>query len=928
MRSFISLKGQWQFFADEAQQYTGYPPGPNAFTDIIHLPGTTAQAGKGRLNASREEGCLTEKYPFYGNAWFRRLVRMPEKDRGCRMQLFLERTRLTQLWVNGEYVGSHDSLCTPHIYDLTRFSLAPELEIIICVCNVGYPTKGGHMTSPDSQTNWNGITGDISLQFFDANHIISVRTIPDVAKHRVTLRMRTSGAINMLRLEGEWLSSQGKVGDIMPQMIPVATLETGESLVTLKFGSEVPKWDEFHPIIGQLRLRPYGSEDVTDTIFGLTDFHAEGMRFVNHGNPVFLRGKHDAMVFPREGAAPTDVNSWMRILHIAKTYGINHYRFHTCCPPDAAFAAADLLGIYMEPEIPFWGSLSAPGDEGFSPREEAYLIKEGRRILETFGNHPSFCMFSLGNELWGRRERLGEILRYYKSFEHRILMTQGSNNFQFWPNILPEDDFFVGVRFSLDRRIRGSYAACDQPYGFIQAERPSTMHTYDPVICSAATDETDEDEIHETTVQYATGVKTVTADAADSDLIPDRPVISHEIGQYASYPDLEEIPKYNGVLEAHNLKLFRDRLKKAGLLSKSKDFFACSGKLAVECYKAEIEAALRTESLSGFQMLDLQDFPGQGTATVGILNAFMEDKGFISPDEWRETCSDSVILGMFPDHCITGKIKMHIKLRHMTPRPVQENLHIIVMCGQQVAHKELLKVNVTEVGLFDLGDFEVELPETDSVHKIEVTLALSYTKKTYRLWQYPVMDAPELKSTENLTVTMEYKAAKTALREGRAVLYIPQEMREKVKGFYASDFWCYSMFRGITERMGMEEPPGTLGLIIDKFHPSLMGFRSERWTTPPWFDLLTHSDLAILDRLPIDPIVQMIDNVERNHKLAMVFECNVGKGRLLVCTSRLGEILDRPEVRWFAKCLLEYAESPEFQPSEKISEQAFDDLFR
>ena len=925
MRSFISLRGQWQFFADEAQQYTGYPPSSSAFTDIIHLPGTTAQAGKGRLNTNREEGCLTEKYPFYGNAWFRRLVRLSEKDRGCAMQLFLERTRLTQLWVNGEYVGSHDSLCTPHIYDLTRFSLAPELEILICVNNTGYPTKGGHMTSPDTQTNWNGITGDISLQFFDPSHIISVRTIPDVPKHRVTLRMRTAGVINMLRIEGEWVSAQGKVGDIMPQMIPVAALETGESSVTLKFGSEVPKWDEFHPIIGRLRLRPYGSEDMTEAVFGLTDFHAEGLHFVNQGIPVFLRGKHDAMVFPREGAAPTDVDSWLRILHIAKTYGINHYRFHTCCPPDAAFAAADLLGIYMEPEIPFWGSLTAPGDDGFAPREEAYLIKEGRRILETFGNHPSFCMFSLGNELWGRRERLGEILRYYKSFEHRILMTQGSNNFQFWPNILPEDDFFVGVRFSLDRRIRGSYAASDQPYGFIQSERPSTMHTYDTDILIPS-EELDDEEDHESAIQYATNVKDSDDDDSNSDLIPDRPVISHEIGQYVSYPDLEEIPKYNGVLEAHNFKLFRERLRKAGMLSQSKDFLTCSGKLAVECYKAEIEAALRTKSLSGFQLLDLQDFPGQGTATVGILNAFMEDKGFLSPDEWRETCSDSVILGMFPDHCITSEFRMKIKLRHMSPRPVQENLHIIVMNGQQVAHKELLKVNITEVGLFDLGEFAFTLPETDSVHKIDVTMALSYTKKTYHLWQCPVIDPPSLESTDNLIVTEDHVTARSALREGKAVLYMPAAMRKKVKGSYASDFWCYSMFRSLTERMGMDEPPGTLGLIVDKFHPSVMDFRSERWTTPPWFDIITHSDLAILDRLHIQPIVQMIDNVERNHKLAMLFECKVGSGRLLVCTSHLREIPDRPEVRWFIRCLLDYASSHEFQPADTLSETAFDDI--
>ncbi|MCR5717420.1 MAG: beta-glucuronidase [Oscillospiraceae bacterium] len=884
MRSFLSLKGHWQFYADEAQQYTGFPPPRSAFADTIHLPGTTAQAGKGSFGKRREERCLTEKYPFCGNAWFRRLVRIPEKDRGYPMQLFLERTRMTSVWVAGEYVGSQDSLCTPHVYDLTKFSHAPELELLICVCNTGYPTKGGHMTSPDTQTNWNGITGEIRMQFSDHSRILSVRTIPDAARHCVQLRMRTAGTVNMLHIEGEWVTAQGKIGDIMPQMIPVAALESGESSVMLRFGEDVPSWDEYHPIVGQLRLRPYGSDDVTDAVFGLTDFHAKDGHFYSGDRELFLRGKHDAMVFPREGAAPTDVRSWLHVMHLAKTYGINHYRFHTCCPPEAAFQAADLLGIYLEPELPIWGSFHAPDDAAFSPAEQSYLIKEGRRILETFGNHPSFCMFSLGNELWGSRERLGEILRYYKSFEHRILMTQGSNCFQFFPASLPEDDFFSGVRLGTDRLLRGSYGASDVPYGHVQAERPSTMHSYQEAVCPDA----------ET---------------------PEKPVISHEIGQYAMFPDPEEAPRYTGVLEAHYFKIIRERLKEAGMLSQAKDFFSCSGKFAVQCYKEELEAAFRTRALSGFQLLDLQDFPGQGIASVGILNAFMDDKGLISPEEWRESCSDSVILGLFPDYCLTDRLQMHIQLRHCSPHSVNEKLHIIVMIGQQVVRKEIIKVSISGQGLFDLGDLDVELPPTDHVHKLEVTMALSYTKKTYRLWQFPVLpETPSLKSTEQLCVTSDLHEAKEQLADGRAVLYLPLSLPESVRGFYCTDFWCYPMFCELAEKNGQEPPPGTLGLLNDKLHPALKDFRCERCTTPPWYDIVTHSELAVLDDLPIQPISQMIDNFTRNHRLGLLFECNVRSGRLLVCTSRLHEILDRPEVRWFTKCLLDYAGSPDFQP--------------
>ena len=168
----------------------------------------------------------------------------------------------------------------------------------------------------------------------------------------------------------------------------------------------------------------------------MREFSTEGMEFRINEKPVFLRGKHDGMVFPLTGAAPTDTESWIKTLKTAKDYGINHYRFHTCCPPDAAFTAADLLGIYMEPELPFWGTIHAENEEGFNKEEQEYLISEGYRILESFGNHPSFVMFSLGNELWGSPERMNLILKNYKEFDSSRLYTIGSNNFQFYPTIV------------------------------------------------------------------------------------------------------------------------------------------------------------------------------------------------------------------------------------------------------------------------------------------------------------------------------------------------------------------------------------------------------------------------------------------------------------------------------------------------------------
>ncbi|WP_139903075.1 glycoside hydrolase family 2 TIM barrel-domain containing protein [Clostridium thermarum] len=266
-----------------------------------------------------------------------------------------------------------------------------------------------------------------------------------------------------------------------------------------------------------------------------------------------MRGKHDGLIFPKTGFAPTTVEEWLKVLSISKSYGINHYRFHTCCPPETAFVAADILGIYMQPELPFWGTMTDESYENHNAVEQEYLIAEGLAMLKTYGNHPSFAMMSLGNELWGSKERMAEILRLYKSIDNRHLYTQGSNNFQFTPVILEEDDFFSGVRFSRNRLIRGSYAMCDAPLGHVQVCEPSTMKSYDENIVPTEIeiDKTSVKAAGETIeIQFGTGTKKVEAISSDVGLIPKVPVVSHEIGQYQTYPNFDEISKYTGPLKA------------------------------------------------------------------------------------------------------------------------------------------------------------------------------------------------------------------------------------------------------------------------------------------------------------------------------------------------------------------------------------------
>ncbi len=928
MTSLIQLEGVWEFLDDQKKRFSGFPPKAEDFNDTITLPCTTAQAKKGTPNCKREEGFLTELHPYKGNAWFRKVVEIPAESQ-ANIQLYMERTRVSEVWVNNIRIGTNNSLCTPHIYDLSAFARCSSLELCIRVDNSSYPTKGGHMTSPDTQTNWNGILGQFYLAFSDDTSQISrIKAIPDAKNRTVRLVFQTNSKSNFGWINGNWEDCSG-ILSALPELEFTFERDTdGIAYADISLGTDAPLWDEYHPVICRMRIRIADCEE-QEIIFGLTDFKAHGHQFTNHGTPVFLRGKHDGMIFPLTGAAPMDVDGWMRVMKIAKSYGINHYRFHTCCPPEAAFIAADLLGIYMEPEIPFWGNIHAPEDSDYNAEEQAYLIAEGKRILEEFGNHPSFAMFSLGNELWGSPVRIGEILRYYRQDEKRILFTQGCNNFQFFPNILPEDDFFVGVRLNKERLIRGSYAMCDAPLGHVQTVRPSTMHNYDDLILpQVPASDSNSDGVQEIEIQYGTGVKKVRIDQATSGLIPDKPVVTHEIGQYCTYPDFREIEKYTGVLQARNFEIFRDRLEEKGMLDMAYPFFLCSGQLAVQCYKEELEAAMRSEYVAGFQILDIQDFSGQGTALVGILDAFMDSKELISPKKWRGFCSDRVLLAQFPSYVLNAgeDFTAAVSFRYYG----QEALHGQVMCRfsteDDVIAEIPVQADITGQGLFHLGEVTFRLPESDQAQRITFSLQLGEIYNSYDLEIFPKQAMPAL-TADGICITNDWTQARSALAEGGRVLYLPNEVKKSIEGFYCTDFWCYPMFRSISEGMNKPVPVGTLGLRIDNLHPAVRDFNSEPWSTPQWYDIVTHADCAILDDTAIKPIVQMIDNFERNHKLGILFECKVGDGSLLVCTSRLSEIADRPEAAQFAKGILAYTASEAFHPETIMTPEQLTAIF-
>ena len=856
---------------------------------------------------------LSREYVFEGKALYTKQVDIPEEWDGTSVRLVMERTKPTTIWIDGKEVGANNDISTAQQYDLSSYLFPGTHTVAILVDNgkQAVPEKvygSSHAYSASTQTNWNGIIGDFYLESVPLCGIDDIQLYPDVAKKvvtaRVTLRNPDKGAgkgILSFYAEAWNTDKQHKT--------PVQTVEVDwtkpEQELELALGDKALLWSEFTPSLYRfsVSLKTDQSVDTEQATFGLRDFKTKGRQFTMNGKTTFLRGKHDACVFPLIAHTAMDVETWRHYFQVAKQYGINHYRFHSWCPPEACFEAADIEGIYLQPELPIWGNIDIDDTELCD-----YLLKEGRNLHRAYSNHASFVMFGLGNEMSGE-EGLAMLIQTFKKEDNRHIYSSGSNNYLGFKGKQANEDYFTTCRVGregdkqFNTHARASFSFADAyDGGYLNHTYPNSE-----------------------------------MDFSSANVLCDVPIISHETGQFQVYPNYEEIKKYTGVLKPRNFEIFKKRLEEAGMINLAYDFMMASGKWSALLYRADIEMNLRTPEWGGFQLLDLQDYPGQGSAYVGILDAFMESKGLIAPEEWRHFCSEVVPLFCTEKFCwtndeaLTGEVEIaNYSESDLNSKQLSWTL---TDSKQQVLDKGVLPLQVKQGELAKVGTLK---PAIASVRKAEkVTLALSIDGTPYRndysLWIYPAADK-EVAPSEDICVTDDLDAHLKYLTEGGKVLWFPSKDKHKdqtVGGLFQTDYWNYRMFRTICENLDRPVSPGTLGILTDPGHPALADFPTEFHTNWQWFPIIKQSYPMILDRLSDDyrPIVQVIDNVERNHKLGLLFEFKVGNGKLLVCMSDLKAVQDKPEARQFYRSILEYMESSAFAPSYSLSAKDLQDLF-
>ena len=905
-REYIDLEGQWQFALDTANLGVQKEWYLSDLGDFISLPGTTDSNQKGFLNLDTTTLHLNRVYKYEGPAWYRKKVYIPESFDEKHIQLSLERTKISQVWVDSTRVGESKILQSPQRFDLTNHLTPGTHYLTIRIDNDLKLTPYGnvHIYSDDTQTNWNGIIGNIYLEATPKTYISNLQIYPDIDHKKIDIKLEIDNQLNFEELEIELRVERNFNGN-KTQLKTKKTNTVGKEEITLEyfFDDEVSLWDEYKRPIYQLTII-ISNKNIMDSktvSFGMREFSAKGTQFTINGRTVFLRGKHESAVFLLTGHTPMNVGDWSRIYKISKSYGINHYRFHSYCPPEAAFIAADQEGIYLQAELPFWGGLN-------SDTVAQMLKAEGIAMMKAYGNHPSFVMFSPGNELWGGHDKVEKIMLDLKAYDDRPLYTMGSNN-----NIgyLPPKDyaeFFVGARIpdrgdSTIGHTRLTHAFADSRNGgILNTQTPSTKTNFDYPVSKM-----------------------------------ELPIVSHEIGQYQIYPDYDEIEKYTGVLKPRNLEVFQKRLAKKGMAEMDSAFQKASGAWSALCYKAEMEAAIRTKGFAGFQLLDLQDFPGQGTALVGILDAFMDSKDVISPEVWRQSCNDVVLLSEFPKYCWTNteNFGVNILVANYSDKTIQQDLQweLKKQEGTILNQGTFKNETISQGGIKDIGRVRIDLSLIQKAEKLSFELNFPGTdySNSYAIWVYPEIESIEGKNEITIIEQLDSKVLEQ-LQVGAKVLFFPQteDIEENsFPGHFPPDFWNYGMFKSISENVNKSVSPGTLGLMTNPEHPIFNDFPTDFHTNWQWFSIIKASNSLILDDTSNDylPIVQVIDNLERNHKLGLICERKVGKGKLIVCMSQLNKLMDNPEAIQLYQSIINYMNSDEFDPAYEVSNEELFSLF-
>lgn len=826
---------------------------------------------------------------YLGVAWYQREIEIPPAWQGKRIALQLERARWrTSVYVDDTLIGSNRSLVAPHEFELGMLKPGRHRLTVRIDNRMQQPAyrADGHAVSDGEGSTWNGIVGRLELSATSPVWISDAQVYPDLAGKAARIHIEIG---NLTGQEGAGTVSAGGV------TVPVHWSASGATATLDVPLPQAMPWSEFTPALQQLTVTLKGqhADDARELSFGMREIKTDGNKIMLNGEQFHLRATHDGGGFPLTGHPAMDVATWKRIIGICKDWGLNGMRCHSWCPPEAAFVAADELGFYFQAECGMWNAF----DSGHKMLD--LLNDETARLLKAYGNHPSLLMLGATNEpagdyhkqlpLWDQRWRAADARRLYCDGVGRWSAPPGG----------------PGTPFAADFLVTGG--GTRGPMGWMGRD-------------------------------YEEGLSKLRAGSTV-------PCIGHEIGQFCAYPDFGVIAKFDGKQASYaafpdgvakgtqpymhpgNFIIMRDSAQEHGMLARNRELAQASGRFQMVCYKEEIEANLRTPSYSGYQLLDLHDYLGQGGALIGMLDAFWESKGYVTAAEFRQYSGATVPLACLKQRLFTSdsSLAAEVELMHFgaqalgAARPVWR---IVDGAGKVWLSGALPVRDVGRGKNIALGSINAALSAlpAPAAYRLEIALAETTVCNQWSFWVYP--PAAVAAAPAGVLVTASWAAAKSALAAGGKVLLLsgnPETPSADLALSRTPIFW---------NRLMNPKRTWMLGLLVDAGHAALKGYPSEAHCDWQWVDMLTNTTAMNIETLPpaLPPIVLPIDDWNRNLRLALLFECAVGKGKLMVSAFDLSDqgVANKPGAAALRKAVLDHMATSAFAPATALDAAALD----
>lgn len=908
----IDLSGKWQFAIDQNDVGETEEWFAQNLDESVLLPGSMMTNEKGftpdlktpwtgsiydssfyfnpALEKYRQEGDI--KFPFWltpnkyhrGAAWYRKEITIPRSWKEKRIVLHLERPHWqTKVWVNGTFVAEQNSLSTSHEFDITYYVKKGKNYITVKVDNTSDKVNVGpdsHSISDHTQGNWNGLVGELYVDATEKLFIEDVQIYPDVDRKLVTAVVQLKNALERpkegeLKLQVQLKNEEHSELELMSEKVQFSKDQLTVE-VSYPMGDDMKLWNEFEPNLYQMKVSLFadGKEmDEKNTTFGMRKIEARDGKIYLNDHPVYMRGTLECNTFPKTGFPPTDVASWKKVFEVIKESGLNHVRFHSHCPPDAAFTAADELGIYLQPEAASWPNHGTA--LGYGRPIDDYILQETERIIKAYGNHSSFVLWAYCNEPYGRYVQfLDKDLAKWKAKDNRRIYT-GACIGRNW-TVNPISEFVVR-----------SY-----PRGLPFKQQPNASFSYEHRIADES-----------------------------------RPYITHEMGQYCVYPDFKEMDEYTGVYKAKNFEMFQDILKENHMGDQAEDFLMASGKLQALCYKAEIEGELRTKTLDGFQLLGLNDFPGQGSAIIGLLNVFWQEKSYITIEEIKKFCGETVPLAKLDKFVYTNNetLSCPVEVSHYGQFDLNEttpSYRISTIKGDTLLAANLATKDLPTGQLSELGEIAFPLNNIETATKCKLEVTVGTHSNSWDFWVYPTKLPSIAKDEVYYTKTLDEDAL-AQLNAGAKVLLDASGKVENGKDVVANFtpvFWNTSWFK--------MRPPHTLGILIQEEHPVFADFPTSYHSNYQWWEIVNGRQIMQIDSFPpaFRPIVQPIDTWFLNRRLAQLFEGKVGEGKLMVTSLNI-DPENGPASAQLKHSIVQYMNSSKFNPKDELEAAVVAELF-